>query len=235
MAFTREGLVNKVPVQMGTLRATYQAARALTASGQPEKAPQWLTDELVRLGSDPELDAADEIPLAMVCHRLQLDCGSRADKGTQRIGRLRVPEQLVPGNERLWQDAMTARAEFQMGCPRTQVRRENLPYGTSSPQFLMILRTLGESDCTTQVQELARGIDLVALARDTLKKGEIVQGSDALQAAIAAGRVIPQRMWQEMPDLVNNNRAPEGRDLFSKFAGGPASSQATAAGYYLLA
>src|SRR5690606_21860639 len=64
-----DGLVAKSPAQLGTLTATYHAARALTAAGRRGDVPGWLTKRLKELGSDPRLDPSDRVPLAMTCHR----------------------------------------------------------------------------------------------------------------------------------------------------------------------
>lgn len=92
-----DGLVAKSPAQLGTLTATYNAARALTAAARQTHTPDWLTQRLKRLGSDPGLDPSDQVPLAMTCHRLALACGPEAEKGEKAVGRLAVPARLTPG------------------------------------------------------------------------------------------------------------------------------------------
>ena len=67
-----DGLVAKSPAQLGTLTATYDAARALTASAQQEHTPYWLKRRLTRMGSDGALEPSDRLLLAMTCHRLAL-------------------------------------------------------------------------------------------------------------------------------------------------------------------
>jgi len=104
-----DGLVAKSPTQLGTLTATYNAARALTASGRQQQAPGWLRRRLKRLGSDPGLDPSDRIMLAMTCHRLSLTCGPQADTGAREAAGRAVPARLTMENQNSWYGATAPR------------------------------------------------------------------------------------------------------------------------------
>ncbi|MCT7353575.1 hypothetical protein N4P33_15535 [Streptomyces sp. 15-116A] len=230
-----DGLVAKSPAQLGTLTATYNAARALTAAAQQQHTPDWLRARLKQLGSDPRLDPSDRILLAMTCHRLSLSCGPQADKGAEQAAGLKVPARLTTQNQRSWYGAMAARAEFGLGCARTAVEVPREKGGTLSPRSLRIVVTLADAGCTAQTERLTRGIDLVAQARTALRSGDLLTASDAVQAALAADRNIPQSLWEQLPRLLERYRDANHRDLYTVSPGGPASADATRAAYYLLA
>ncbi|MFG2135016.1 hypothetical protein ACGFNV_45790 [Streptomyces sp. NPDC048751] len=230
-----DGLVAKSPIQLGTLTATYNAARALTASAQQQRAPDWLTKRLRRLGSGPGLDPSDRLLLAMTCHRLSLACGPQAEKGAKEAAELRVPARLTAENQRSWYGAMAARAEFGLGCRRTSVERPRGEAGALSPRSLRIVVVLADAGCTTQAERLTEGTDLVAQARQALREGDLPTASDAVQAALASDQSIPQTLWDELPALLERYRDAEFPDLYAAEPGDAASADATRAAYYLLA
>ncbi|MGW1722780.1 hypothetical protein ACWCQK_07610 [Streptomyces sp. NPDC002306] len=125
-----DGLVAKSPAQLGTLTATYNAARALTAGARQEDTPDWLRKRLRRLGSDPGLDPSDRVLLAMTCHRLSLDCGPQAGKGVAEAAELTVPAGLTPENQHGWHgppwrpvpSSAGAAGAPPSSCPRTRAR-----------------------------------------------------------------------------------------------------------------
>ncbi|MDG4864875.1 hypothetical protein P8605_42680, partial [Streptomyces sp. T-3] len=172
-AFTEDGLVRKAPAQLGTLTATYDAARALTASAQADDAPQWLTKRLVQLGDDPELDPSDRVLLAMTCHRLALSCGRHAEQGLAEAKKAKVPARLGKTNERSWYGAVAARAEFGLGCPRTEVDLARPAGGAFSAHDLKVLAILAEAGCDEQVARLTKGTGLVKQVRGALRDGEL--------------------------------------------------------------
>jgi hypothetical protein len=226
-----DGLVAKSPAQLGTLTATYDAARALTASGRPGLVPDWLEKKLKVLGSDPSLDPSDRLPLAMICHRLTLDCGPQADKGAAMAARLKVPIRLTAENRRGWYGAMAARAEFGLGCPDTSL-------GSPAEEGALWLRgvvALADAGCAEQAERLTDDARLVARARAALREGDLVTASDAAQAALASGQSIPQTWWDELPALLERYRDARFPDLYAASPGGRASADATRAAYYLLA
>ncbi|MFJ8546968.1 hypothetical protein ACIRFH_34345 [Streptomyces sp. NPDC093586] len=230
-----DGLVAKAPAQMGTLTATYNTARALTAAGQQKHAPEWLKKRLKQMGSDPGLDPSDRLPLAMTCHRLSLLCGPQADKGAEEAAELNVPARLTAENQRGWYGAMAARAEFGLSCRRSSVKLSEEKDGRLSSRSLRIVAVLTEAGCVTQAKRLTKGIDLVAYAREALRKGELSAASDAVQAALASEQEIPQSLWDEIPGLLEKHRDAAYPDLYGDSPSGVASADATRAAYYLLA
>ncbi|WP_107073865.1 hypothetical protein [Streptomyces sp. FxanaA7] len=235
-----DGLVAKAPAQLGTLTATYNAARALTAVGQQEHAPHWLERRLTRMGSGTgaALDPSDRVLLAMTCHRLALSCGPQAEKGAAEAARLEVPARLTAENERRWYGVMSARAEFGLACGRTAVE---LPDGEGrdgtrlSARSLRIVTVLAHAGCTASAERLTEGTDLVDQARKSLREGDLVTASDAVQAALASDQSIPQELWDDLPGLLRRHRDKEYPDLYATSPGGRASAEATRAAYYLLA
>ncbi|WP_336542799.1 hypothetical protein [Streptomyces brasiliscabiei] len=231
-----DGLVAKSPAQLGTLTATYNAARALTAGAQQAHTPYWLKQRLTRMGSDGGLEPSDRLLLAMTCHRLALTCGPQADKGAKEASRLKVPERLTTENERLWHGVMAARAEFGLGCGRTAV---DLPDGEAgaelSARSLRIVVALADAGCTAQAERLTEGTGLVARAREALRAGDLATASDAVQAVLASEQSIPQDLWDDLPGLLRRYRDPEFPDLYAASPGGTASADATRSAYYLLA
>ncbi|MET9777427.1 hypothetical protein ABZ023_24695 [Streptomyces sp. NPDC006367] len=230
-----DGLVTKAPAQLGTLTATYNTARALTAAGQQKHAPDWLRKRLKQMGSDAGLDPSDRLLLAMTCHRLSLRCGPQADKGAEEAAELEVPTRLTAENRRGWYGAMAARAEFGLRCRHSSVELPAEKDGTLSPSALRIVAVLGDAGCTAQTERLTQGIDLVTQAREALRKGDLPAASDAVQAALAAGQDIPQSLWDDLPGLLEKYRDAAHPDLYAASPGGPASADATRAAYYLLA
>ncbi|MFF3740433.1 hypothetical protein [Streptomyces sp. NPDC002566] len=230
-----DGLVAKAPTQLGTLTATYEAARALTASARQAHTPQWLRKRLRQLGSDPALEASDRILLAMTCHRLSLACGPQADKGVKEAAALVVPARLTEANQRSWYGTMAARAEFGLGCPRTAV---DLPAGEDtvlSDTSLRIVVVLADAGCTNRARQLTAHADLMGQAQQALRDGKLATASDAVQAALASDRSIPQAWWDGLPRLLDRYRDAKFPDLYADAPGGAASAEATRAAYYLLA
>ncbi|WP_307835480.1 hypothetical protein [Streptomyces adelaidensis] len=238
-----DGLVAKSPVQLGTLTATYDAARALTAGAQQEHTPYWLKRRLERMGGGgvvgAGLDPSDRLLLAMTCHRLSLACGPQAAKGVEEAARLKVPARLTAENERGWYGVMAARAEFGLGCRRTSVELPNGEDGEDggalSARSLRIVVVLADAGCTAQAARLTEGADLVAQARKALRDGDLLIGSDAVQAALASDQSVPQGLWDELPGLLERFRDGGSPDLYAASPGGAASADATRAAYYLLA
>ncbi|WP_432058051.1 hypothetical protein [Streptomyces sp. bgisy022] len=230
-----DGLVAKSPAQMGTLTATYHAARALTAAAQQRLAPQWLTKRLKHLGADPRIEPSDRIPLAMTCHRLDLTCGSQAERGRKEAATLQVPARLTASNERGWYGAMAARAEFGLGCPRTSVALPDAASGELSLRSLRLVAVLADAGCAAQAERLTRGADLVAQVRESLREGELVLASAAMEATLASEQAVPQTLWEEIPRLLDRHRDPDHPDLYAPTPGGTATAEATRAAYYLLA
>ncbi|MFJ9666668.1 hypothetical protein ACIRPP_19020 [Streptomyces sp. NPDC101219] len=230
-----DGLVAKSPEQMGTLTATYHAAGALTAAGRQGDVPGWLTKRLKELGSDPRLDPSDRVPLAMTCHRLNLACGPQDERGRREAAGRKVPARLTNANERGWYGAMAVRAEFASGCPRTSVELPDAGSRTLSPRSLRVITVLADAGCAVQAERLTRGTDLVAQARDLLRKGELVFASAAVQAALASEQTVPQALWEEIPRLLERHRDAAHPDLYAPAPGGTATAEATRAAYYLLA
>lgn len=235
VGFRPDGLVAKSPVQLGTLTATYAAARALTASGRQAQAPDWLTKRLTQMGSDPALDPGDRVLLAMTCHRLSLRCGPQAEKGAETVAESQVPETLTDENWRRWYGAVTARAEFGLGCPRTSVGSPAPEGSALFSRRLRIIVVLADAGCEEQAARLTEGTDLVAEARAALRDGDLITASDAVQAALASDQSIPQRLWDDLPGLLEPYRDPKHPDLYAASPGGAASAEATRAAYYLLA
>lgn len=234
-----DGLVPKSPAQLGTLTATYNAARALTAAGRQEQAPAWLVERLRQMGNDSALEPADRVPLAMICHRLSLSCGPQAAQGAREAREMTVPPRLTEANWRSWHGALTARAEFGLGCPRTSVAlpdvKEDAKEGRLPRRVLETVVALGDVRCDGQAREVAAGVDLVAQARGALRDGDLVTGSAALQAALAAGQPVPPAFWDEAPALLDTFRDARHPDLFAPSPGAEATAEATRAAYYLLA
>ncbi|NNN35562.1 hypothetical protein HLK59_35405 [Streptomyces sp. S3(2020)] len=230
-----DGLVAKSPAQLGTLTATYNAVRALTAAAQYTRAPKWLTERLRQLGSDPGLEPSDRIPLAMTCHRLSLACGTQADKGAEEAARLRVPARLTEENQRQWYGAMAARAEFGLKCQQSSVALPTDGHAELSSRSLDIVVVLADAQCDVQARRLTEGADLVAQARKALRDGDLVTASDAVQASLASDQDIPSTLWDEIPGLLKRYRDAGFRDLYAPTPGGTASAEATRAAYYLLA
>lgn len=230
-----DGLVAKSPTQLGTLTATYNVARALTASGGQQRAPGWLRNGLKRLGSDPGLDPSDRLLLAMTCHRLSLACGPQADKGAGEAAERAVPARLTAENQHSWYGATAARAEFGLGCPRTSVESPRHEGDALPSRSLRVAAVLADAGCTTQARRLTEGTDLVAQAQRALGEGELAAASDAVQAALAADQSVAQTFWHELPALLAPYRDAEFPDLYADSPGGAASADATRAAYYLLA
>jgi hypothetical protein len=230
-----DGLVAKLPAQLGTLTATYNAARALTAGAQQGRAPQWLTKRLKRLGRDSDLEPSDRILLAMTCHRLSLACGAQADKGAKEAAELEVPVRLTEENQRRWYGVMAARAEFGMECQRTSVELPAGEYTALSSRSLDIVVVLAHAECVAQVRQLTEGTDLVLQVRKALRNGDLLTASDAVQAALASDQDVPQSLWDEIPNLLQRYRDAKYPDLYAASPGGVASAEATRAAYYLLA
>ncbi|MFI9616192.1 hypothetical protein ACIHCM_31675 [Streptomyces sp. NPDC052023] len=230
-----DGLVAKSPVQLGTLTATYNAARALTARAQQDQAPDWLKRRLRQMGSDRRLDPSDRVLLAMTCHRLALDCGPQAEKGAEEAAASEVPARLTAENQRRWYGAMAARAEFGVDCGRTSVDLPADERPTLSSRSLRVVVLLAEAGCTAQAARLTEGIDLGAQARRALADGDLVTASDAVQAALVSDRSIPQTFWADLPGLLKPYRDLRFPDLYASCPGGAASADATRAAYYLLA
>ena len=233
--FQTDGLVAKSPVQLGTLTATYAAARALTAGAQQAHAPEWLTKRLTHMGSDPALDPSDRVLLAMTCHRLSLRCGPQAEKGAKAVAESQVPDTLTDENWRRWYGAVTARAEFGLGCPRTAVGSPAPEGSAPFSRRLRVVVVLADAGCAEQAARLTKGTDLVAEARAALRDGDLITASDAVQAALASDQSIPQRLWDDLPGLLEPYRDARHPDLYAASPGGAASAEATRAAYYLLA
>ncbi|MFJ3668541.1 hypothetical protein ACIPSE_19070 [Streptomyces sp. NPDC090106] len=234
-AIRSDGLVAKSPAQLGTLTATYNAARALTAGARQQDVPAWLTKKLTRMGSDPGLEPSDRILLAMTCHRLSLDCGPQADQGAEEASALTVPARLTAENQRGWYGAMAARAEFGLGCRATAVDLPADEGAGLSSRSLRVIVVLADAGCTAQARRLADGADLVAQAREALREGDLPGASDAVEAALASDQSIPQTFWDDLPGLVRRCRDAEFPDLYADSPGGAATADATRAAYYLLA
>ncbi|MFI6467229.1 hypothetical protein [Streptomyces sp. NPDC050538] len=230
-----DGLVAKSPTQLGTLTATYNVARALTASGGQQRTPGWLRNGLKRLGSDPGLDPSDRLLLAMTCHRLSLACGPQADKGAAEAAERTVPARLTTENQHSWYGATAARPEFGLGCPRTSVASPRHEGDALPSRSLRVAAVLADAGCTTQARRLTEGTDLVAQAQRALRDGELAAASDAVQAALAADQNVAQGFWNELPALLAPYRDAEFPDLYADSPGGAASADATRAAYYLLA
>ncbi|MFD7435256.1 hypothetical protein [Streptomyces sp. NPDC059861] len=230
-----DGLVAKSPAQLGTLTATYNAVRALTARAQQAQAPDWLRERLQQMGSDRRLDPSDRVLLAMTCHRLAMSCGPQAEKGAEEAAALKVPARLTAENRRGWYGAMAARAEFGLDCRRTSVALPPDERPTLSSSSLRIVVLLADAGCAAQVARLAEGTDLVAQARKALADGDLVAASDAVQAALVSDQSIPQAFWAELPGLLKRYRDVRFPDLYAPSPGGAASADATRAAYYLLA
>ncbi|MEU7372905.1 hypothetical protein [Streptomyces albidoflavus] len=232
-----DGLGAKAPRQLGTLTATYDIARALTASGQGHSTPEWLKKGLRDQGGREDLDSADQVLLALSCHRLRLDCGPQADKGAQRVSRMRAPSRPAPDEHRAWHRLLTARAEFELGCPdRADRTTTSGPESTAlRPESLQLAAALGEAGCRQAATELVAEVNLAGSVRDKLADGDLVAAGDALQAALATNKPIPQALHHELPSLMARYRSKEHPALFSERPGGPASARATRAAYYLLA
>ncbi|MFI6943829.1 hypothetical protein ACIBI4_31570 [Streptomyces sp. NPDC050418] len=230
-----DGLVAKEPTQLGTLTATYNAAQALTAAAQHNQVPDWLKRRLNQLGSDPELDSSDRVLLAMTCHRLSLTCGPQAKKGAEEAAELKVPTRLTTENQRSWHGAMATRAEFGLGCPRTSVELPEEKGGMVAAGSLRTVVALADAGCAGQAEELTKGFDLAAQAREALRNGELLIASDMVQAALASDQNVPQSLWEDIPRLLQGYRDDEHRDLYATSPGGAASAEATRAAYYLLA
>ncbi|MEU3947197.1 hypothetical protein [Streptomyces sp. NPDC029526] len=230
-----DGLVAKSPAQMGTLTATYHAARALTAAARQGDVPDWLTKRLKELGSDPRLDPSDRVPLAMTCHRLDLACGPQDERGRREAAGRKVPARLTAANERGWYGAMAVRAEFALGCPRTAVGLPDAGSRTLSPRSLRVVTVLADAGCAAQAERLTRGTDLVSQTRELLREGELVSASAAVQAALASEQTVPQALWEEIPRLLERHRDAAHPDLYAPTPGGTATAEATRAAYYLLA
>ena len=231
-----DGLVAKSPTQLGTLTATYNAARALTASGRQQQAPVWLKRRLKQLGSDTGLDPSDRLPLAMTCHRRPLSaCGPQAERGAEEAAERTVPARMTKQNQHSWYGATAARAEFGLGCPHTSVEPPARK-GTALPaSTLHAVVVLADAGCATQAQRLTEGTDLVRQARQALRDGELTVASDAVQAALSTDQNIPQAFWDELPASLKPYRDAEFPDLYADSPGGTASADATRAAYYLLA
>ncbi|MGX9886555.1 hypothetical protein [Streptomyces sp. NPDC002276] len=230
-----DGLVAKSPTQLGTLTATYNAARALTASGRQQQVPVWLKRRLKQLGSDTGLDPSDRLPLAMTCHRLSLDCGPQAEKGAEEAAARTVPVRMTTRNQHSWYGATAARAEFGLGCPRTSVEPPARKGTALAAPVLHAVVVLADAGCATQAQRLTEGSDLVRQARQALRDGELTVASDAVQAALGTDQNIPQAFWDELPASLKSYRDAEFPDLYADSPGGTASADATRAAYYLLA
>ncbi|MBG0856153.1 hypothetical protein I2W78_30975 [Streptomyces spinoverrucosus] len=230
-----DGLVAKSPAQLGTLTATYNAARALTARAQQEQAPGWLKKRLRQMGADRHLDPSDRVLLAMTCHRLALACGPQAEKGVEEAAALKVPPRLTAENERGWYGAMAARAEFGLGCRHTSVDLSADERSTLSSRSLRRVVVLADAGCAAQAARLTEGTDLVARARQALAAGDLVTASDAVQAALVSDQSIPQAFWSELPGLLKRYRDARFPELYAPSPGGAASADATRAAYYLLA
>ncbi|MGR8009306.1 hypothetical protein [Streptomyces hypolithicus] len=233
--FQADGLVAKSPAQLGTLTATYNAARALTASAQVESTPEWLKQRLQQMSSDSELDSSDRVLLAMTCHRLVLKCGAQAEDGRKEAARLKVPTRLTDENQRKWYGAMAARAEFGLGCISTTVELPKDGRASLSKRSLRVVAVLAEAGCEKDAARLTKGRDLVGQVRTALRDGDLITASDAFQAALASEQSIPQSLYDELPALLDRYRTEEDPDLHSATPGGPASAQATMAAYYTLA
>ncbi|MBX9393333.1 hypothetical protein K4749_06950 [Streptomyces sp. TRM72054] len=230
-----DGLVAKSPAQLGTLTATYNAARALTARAQQEQAPGWLKKRLRQMGSDRRLDPSDRVLLAMTCHRLALACGPQAERGVEEAGAMKVPVRLTAENQRGWYGAMAARAEFGLGCRHTSVELPTDEHLRLSSRSLRTVVVLADAGCAAQAARLTEGTDLVARARQALADGDLVTASDAVQAALVSDQSIPHAFWSELPGLLKRYRDVKFPDLYAPSPGGAASADATRAAYYLLA
>ncbi|WP_436737095.1 hypothetical protein [Streptomyces sp. BBFR102] len=236
-ALRPDGLGAKAPRQLGTLTATYDIARALTASGQWRATPEWLKNGLRAQGSGEELDKADQVLLALSCHRLQLDCGPQADKGAEQVSRMSVPARPAPAAHRAWHRLLTARAEFELGCPdHADETTTSGPEPTAAmPESIQLAAVLGEAGCRQAATQLVPGVNLVELVRAKLEEGDLLTAADALQTALATNKPIPQALHHELPSLLARYRSEAHPALFSEQPGGPASARATRAAYYLLA
>lgn len=231
-----DGLVTKTPAQLGTLTATYDAARALTAGAQQEHTPYWLTRRLTRMGADAGLEPSDRLLLAMTCHRLALTCGPQAARGAVEAARLTVPRRLTRDNELRWYGVMAARAEFGLGCGRTAVGAPDGGRGGGLPaRSLRVVVVLADAGCTAQAARLAEGTDLAEQARRALRAGDLMTASDAVQAALASDQSIPQSLWDDLPRLLRRYSDSAFPDLYAASPGDAASADATRAAYYLLA
>ncbi|MFC8345532.1 hypothetical protein [Streptomyces sp. NPDC057280] len=230
-----DGLVAKSPAQLGTLTATYDAARALTAGAQHGRVPDWLTRQLKQLGSDRALEPSDRILLAMTCHRLSLTCGPQAEKGTKEVAGLPVPRRLTQENQRRWYAAMVARAEFGLPCRHASIGLLRGGESALSTRLLRIVVALADAGCAAEAERLTENVDLVAQARRSLGEGDLLGASDAVQAALASDQSVPQTFWDELPGLVKRYCDTKYPDLYADSPGGTASADATRAAYYLLA
>lgn len=230
-----DGLVAKTPAQLGTLTATYDAARALTAGAQQGRVPDWLTQQLRQLGSDPALEPSDRVLLAMTCHRLSLACGPQAEKGAKEVGELSVPRRLTQENQRRWYAATVARAEFGLPCRHAAIELSQGEGSGLSARSLRIVVALADAGCSGEAERLTEKTDLVAQARRSLREGDLLSASDAVQAALASDQSIPQTFWDDLPALVKRYRDTKYPSLYADSPGGTASADATRAAYYLLA
>lgn len=236
ITFTPDGLVEKAPAQLGTLRASYYAARALTSAAQQNAAPDWLVQKLTALGQDRELPPSDHIALAMVCHRLAIECGPMARQGEREAAAVPVPARVDEKNMRTWQDAMWARAEFGLGCPETRVELPDMPVAKLPGHWVRTLFLLGTVGCRDQLKEYVPDPNaMLERTRTALADGELVVAGEAMNTAAMLGVEVQQAEFAELNSSLAPYRIPDHRDLFSREVDGPASSEATMAGQQLAA
>jgi len=122
-----------------------------------------------------------------------------------------------------------------LGCPRTSVGPPAQKEVMSPARSLRTVVVLADAGCEAQARRLTEGADLVRQARQALREGELTVASDAVQAALASDRNIPQTFWDDLPALLEPCRDAEFPDLYADSPGGAASADATRAAYYLLA
>ncbi|WP_139219532.1 hypothetical protein [Actinopolyspora alba] len=234
VSFADSGLVLMLPDQLGTIRGNYKAARSLAAAGALDKAPKWLIDSTKKAAQRNQLPASEKLAVAMVCERLEINCFGLRERGKQIARKIPVPKKATRKNLQQWIDAMTARFEFGLDCPRTEVRLPDQSISEISHPWLHALELLGQLDCDQQLRRMTDTESLISRTHKAIDSGNIIAAAHSWYAAILSGADTARNASQSVHMGVQDYRVPKSSGLFSATPGGTPDIDATLAGYTLL-
>lgn len=235
----KDGLVNKVPRQLGTLRATYHAARALALTGALEQVPKWLRRGIEEARNQPDLARGDRIMLGQICDRLTVErppvyCGDAVAEANRLAADIDVPPKLTQRNYAAWHDSMVLHTHFQQDCPTTEVTLPKRNLTKVDGEWIRALALLMQAGCEAQARELIDPEHLVRRIQLSLDDHDLLIAADAYYLSWHTDADISNELTEQLSATVLTYRSREDPALFSREPGGAADIEATAAAYLFI-